>query len=130
MDRSAAYAARWIAKSLVKANLCRRCLVQISYAIGVAKPLSILVFNYGTSLVGEQDLLKVINDNFDLRPGAIIKCVMLLYIRLVNFTLNTILMLFFAQGAQPKAADLSAHGRKWPFRTSGLSVGAAEDAEN
>jgi S-adenosylmethionine synthetase len=73
VDRSAAYAARWIAKSLVKAGLCQRCLVQISYAIGVAKPLSVVVFNYGTSLLDEDDLLEVINDNFDLRPGVIMR---------------------------------------------------------
>jgi S-adenosylmethionine synthetase len=73
VDRSAAYAARWIAKSLVKAGLCRRCLVQISYAIGVAKPLSVLVFSYGTSLLSEAELLDVVHSNFDLRPGMIIK---------------------------------------------------------
>merc|ERR1712011_53470 len=49
VDRSAAYAARWVAKSLVKAGLCRRCLVQVSYAIGVAEPLSVPVMDYGTS---------------------------------------------------------------------------------
>jgi len=73
VDRSAAYAARWIAKSLVKAKLCRRCLVQISYAIGVAKPLSVSVFSYGTSPLSEGDLLEVVDGNFDLRPGMIMK---------------------------------------------------------
>jgi S-adenosylmethionine synthetase len=73
VDRSAAYACRWIAKSLVKAGLCRRCLVQISYAIGVAKPLSVLVFSFGTSTLGEKELLEVVHDNFDLRPGCIIR---------------------------------------------------------
>lgn len=72
VDRSAAYAARWVAKSLVKGGLCRRCLVQISYAIGVAKPLSVMVFSYGTSILDERELLQVVNDNFDLRPGMII----------------------------------------------------------
>jgi len=57
----------------VKANLCRRCLVQISYAIGVAKPLSVSVFSYGTSPLSERELLDVVDDNFDLRPGMIIK---------------------------------------------------------
>ena len=71
VDRSAAYAARWIAKSLVKAGLCRRCLVQISYAIGVAKPLSVLVFSYGTSELSERELLDVVEHNFDLRPGVV-----------------------------------------------------------
>jgi S-adenosylmethionine synthetase len=73
VDRSAAYAARWVAKSLVKAGLCRRCLVQVSYAIGVAAPLSVMVFSFGTSGLTETELLKVVNDNFDLRPGCIIK---------------------------------------------------------
>jgi S-adenosylmethionine synthetase len=73
VDRSAAYAARWVAKSLVKAGLCRRCLVQVSYAIGLAKPLSVMVFSFGTSSLSESELLEVVNENFDLRPGMIIK---------------------------------------------------------
>merc|ERR1712033_91092 len=73
VDRSAAYAARWVAKSLVKAGLCKRVLVQIAYAIGIAEPLSITVFSYGTSTKTEQELLKIVKDNFDLRPGKIVK---------------------------------------------------------
>lgn len=73
VDRSAAYAARWVAKSLVKAGVCRRCLVQVSYAIGVAQPLSVMVFSFGTSALNESELLEIVNDNFDLRPGMIIK---------------------------------------------------------
>jgi len=73
VDRSAAYAARWVAKSLVKAGLCKRVLVQIAYAIGIAEPLSITVFSYGTSTKSEQELLKIVKDNFDLRPGKIVK---------------------------------------------------------
>lgn len=73
VDRSAAYAARWVAKSLVKAGLCRRCLVQVAYAIGVAEPLSITVFDYGTSKLSQKQLLSVISKNFDLRPGKIVK---------------------------------------------------------
>lgn len=73
MDRSAAYAARWVAKSLVKAGLCRRCLVQVSYAIGVAEPLSITVFDYGTSTKSQTELLSIVRNNFDLRPGMIVK---------------------------------------------------------
>ncbi|XP_011298621.1 S-adenosylmethionine synthase isoform X2 [Fopius arisanus] len=73
VDRSAAYAARWVAKSLVKAGLCRRCLVQVSYAIGVAQPLSITVFDYGTSKMSQEKLLGIVNKNFDLRPGKIVK---------------------------------------------------------
>lgn len=73
VDRSAAYAARWVAKSLVKAKLCRRVLVQVSYAIGVAHPLSISVFTYGSSEKSEQELLQIVNKNFDLRPGVIVR---------------------------------------------------------
>ncbi|CAO2637851.1 S-adenosylmethionine synthase isoform type-1, partial [Lemmus lemmus] len=73
VDRSAAYAARWVAKSLVKAGLCRRVLVQVSYAIGVAEPLSISIFTYGTSKKTERELLEVVNKNFDLRPGVIVR---------------------------------------------------------
>ncbi|GBP53516.1 S-adenosylmethionine synthase [Eumeta japonica] len=73
VDRSAAYAARWVAKSLVKAGLCRRCMVQVAYAIGVAEPLSITVFDYGTSHKTQQELLAIVQRNFDLRPGKIVK---------------------------------------------------------
>ena len=74
VDRSAAYAARWIAKSLVKAGFCDRVLVQISYAIGVAQPLSVFVDSYRTVKAGktDRDLLGVVLRNFDLRPGCII----------------------------------------------------------
>ncbi|XP_061692253.1 S-adenosylmethionine synthase isoform X2 [Syngnathoides biaculeatus] len=73
VDRSAAYAARWVAKSLVKAKLCRRVLVQVSYAIGVAHPLSISLFTYGSSNKTETELLHIVNKNFDLRPGVIVR---------------------------------------------------------
>jgi len=73
VDRSAAYACRWVAKSLVAARLCRRVLVQVSYAIGVAKPLSIYVNSYGTATVSDAELLAVVEKNFDLRPGIIMR---------------------------------------------------------
>ncbi|XP_066534971.1 S-adenosylmethionine synthase [Hoplias malabaricus] len=73
VDRSAAYAARWVAKSLVKAKLCKRVLVQVSYAIGVAHPLSISLFTYGSSEKSEKELLHIVNKNFDLRPGVIVR---------------------------------------------------------
>lgn len=77
VDRSAAYAARWVAKSLVKAGLVKRCLVQVSYAIGVAKPLSVFVTGYGTTgdskKYSDDELTRIVNHNFDLRPGAIVK---------------------------------------------------------
>lgn len=73
VDRSAAYLARWIAKSLVHAKLARRALVQLSYAIGVAEPLSIFVDTYGTSDKSSDELVKIVLNNFDLRPGVIVK---------------------------------------------------------
>mmetsp|Transcript_10596 Transcript_10596/g.20080 ORF Transcript_10596/g.20080 Transcript_10596/m.20080 type:complete len:392 (+) Transcript_10596:45-1220(+) len=73
VDRSGAYAARWIAKSLVAAKLCKRVLVQISYAIGVAKPLSVFIDTYGTGSRPEKEILEIVNNNFDLRPGCIIQ---------------------------------------------------------
>jgi len=73
VDRSAAYACRWIAKSLVKAGLCRRVLVQVSYSIAVAEPLSVYVDTYGTGKKDNEELLEIIKANFDLRPGAIIR---------------------------------------------------------
>jgi len=72
VDRSAAYAARWVAKSLVKAGLCKRVLVQIAYAIGIAHPLSITIFSYGSSTKSESELLEIVKNNFDLRPGKIV----------------------------------------------------------
>ncbi|XP_057310039.1 S-adenosylmethionine synthase-like [Hydractinia symbiolongicarpus] len=71
VDRSAAYAARWVAKSVVAAGLARRCLIQLSYAIGVAKPLSISVRTYGTGKKTGSELLEIVNKNFALRPGVI-----------------------------------------------------------
>ncbi|KAJ6630571.1 methionine adenosyltransferase [Mycena sp. CBHHK59/15] len=73
VDRSAAYTARWIAKSLVAAGLARRALVQLSYAIGVAEPLSIYVDTYGTGKKTDEELVKIIRANWDLRPGVIVK---------------------------------------------------------
>jgi len=73
VDRSAAYAARWIAKSLVASDLCQRCLVQLSYAIGVAKPLSVYVDTYDTNKVDMKRIHEAIDKNFDLRPGMIRK---------------------------------------------------------
>jgi len=73
VDRSAAYAARWVAKSLVAQGLCDRCLVQVSYAIGIAEPLSVFVNSYGSGKVPDDKLLEIVMKNFDLRPGAIIQ---------------------------------------------------------
>jgi len=75
VDRSAAYAARWVAKNLVANKLCRRVLVQLSYAIGVPYPLSVFVDSYGTVADGrsDADLTAIAKKNFDLRPGCIIR---------------------------------------------------------
>jgi S-adenosylmethionine synthetase len=75
VDRSGAYACRWVAKSLVAAGLCHRVLVQVSYAIGVAEPLSVFVNSYGSALNGKSDadLLEIVKNNFDLRPGIILR---------------------------------------------------------
>ena len=75
VDRSAAYAARWVAKSLVKAGFCDRVLVQVSYAIGVAYPLSVHIDSYETAKGGrsDTDLLSIVLKNFDLRPGCIMR---------------------------------------------------------
>jgi S-adenosylmethionine synthetase len=77
VDRSAAYAARWVAKSIVAAGLAHRVLVQLSYAIGVSHPLSIFVDTYGTGITRsgktDQQITEIVKSNFDLRPGAIIR---------------------------------------------------------
>ena len=73
VDRSAAYLGRWIAKSLVAAGLARRALVQLSYAIGVAEPLSVYVDTYGTSEKTSDELVQIIRNNFDMKPGVIVK---------------------------------------------------------
>ncbi|NLC77546.1 MAG: methionine adenosyltransferase [Clostridia bacterium] len=73
VDRSASYAARYVAKNIVAAGLAKRCEVQLSYAIGVAKPLSIHVDTFGTGLVSDEILVDLIEQHFDLRPAAIIR---------------------------------------------------------
>jgi len=73
VDRSAAYAARWVAKNVVAAGLADRCELQLSYAIGVAHPLSISVETFGTGKIADERILALIGEHFDLRPGAIIR---------------------------------------------------------
>ena len=73
VDRSAAYAARYVAKNIVAAGLADKCEIQLSYAIGVAKPTSIMVDTFGTGKVSDEKLVEVIRENFDLRPAGIIK---------------------------------------------------------
>ena len=73
VDRSAAYAARYVAKAIVKANLARKAEVQLSYAIGVANPISIMIETFGTAILSQSELIEVIRNNFDLRPASIIE---------------------------------------------------------
>ena len=73
VDRSAAYAARWVAKNVVAAGLADRCEVELAYAIGVARPLSIMVETFGTEKVAVEDIERAVASVFDLRPGAIIR---------------------------------------------------------
>lgn len=73
VDRSAAYAARYVAKNLVAAGLCDRCEIQLSYAIGVAQPTSINIDTFGTGKKTNEELIAIIRENFDLRPAGIIK---------------------------------------------------------
>ena len=73
VDRSAAYAARWVAKNIVAAGLARKCQVQLAYAIGVAQPVSVLVDTFGTGTVGDDKLEEAVKKVFDLRPTAIIR---------------------------------------------------------
>ena len=72
VDRSAAYAARWVAKNIVAAGLARRCEVELAYAIGVARPVSIMVDTFGTGTVSDEKLAQAVQQVFDLRPTAII----------------------------------------------------------
>ena len=73
VDRSAAYAARYVAKNVVAAGLADRCQIQVAYAIGVAHPLSVLVDCFGTNVIGQDSIESLIHEHFDLRPGAIIR---------------------------------------------------------
>jgi len=73
VDRSAAYAARYVAKSIVKAKFAKKAEVQLSYAIGMANPISILIETFGTGLYSQSDLIEIIKHNFDLRPASILE---------------------------------------------------------
>ena len=78
VDRSAAYAARWVAKNLVAAGLADRLEIQLSYAIGVARPTSVSIETFGTAHVAEETIVRLVDEHFDLRPGAIIEALGLL----------------------------------------------------
>jgi len=72
VDRSGAYAARWVAKNLVAAGLAERCEIQVAYAIGVAQPVSIAVDTFGTGVIPDERIEQLVREHFDLRPAAII----------------------------------------------------------
>ena len=78
VDRSAAYAARYVAKNIVAAGLAEKCEIQLSYAIGVAQPTSIMIDTFGTGKLGNDRLVEIVRENFDLRPAGIIKMLDLL----------------------------------------------------
>jgi S-adenosylmethionine synthetase len=78
VDRSAAYAARYVAKNIVASGLADKCLVQVSYAIGVAKPTSIMIDSFGTAKLSDEELSKIVMENFDLRPKGIVNMLDLL----------------------------------------------------
>ncbi len=78
MDRSAAYAARYVAKNIVAAGLAGQCQVQVSYAIGVAKPMNVTVYTEGTGVISDEQIASLIHDHFDLRPKGIIQMLDLL----------------------------------------------------
>ena len=73
VDRSAAYAARYVAKNIVAAGIAEKCEIQLSYAIGVAQPTSVMVDTFGTGKIADEKLVEIIRENFDLRPAGIIK---------------------------------------------------------
>jgi S-adenosylmethionine synthetase len=70
VDRSAAYAARWVAKNVVAAGLAERCEVQVAYAIGVSHPVSVMVETFGTEAIPRAEIARLVSEQFDLRPGA------------------------------------------------------------
>lgn len=78
VDRSAAYAGRYVAKNVVAAGLASKCLIQISYAIGVARPTSVMVSTFGTSKIADEQIAKLVSEHFDLRPKGIVKMLDLL----------------------------------------------------
>lgn len=78
VDRSAAYAGRYVAKNVVAAGLASKCLIQISYAIGVARPTSVMVSTYGTGKIADEQIAKLVSEHFDLRPKGIVKMLDLL----------------------------------------------------
>jgi S-adenosylmethionine synthetase len=78
VDRSAAYAARYVAKNIVAAGLAKQCQIQVAYAIGVAKPMNVTVYTEGTGVISDDQIAALVNEHFDLRPKGIIQMLDLL----------------------------------------------------
>ncbi|MGZ5819428.1 MAG: methionine adenosyltransferase, partial [Burkholderiaceae bacterium] len=78
VDRSAAYAARYVAKNIVAAGLARQCQIQVSYAIGIAKPINITIYTEGTGVIPDEKIAELVHEHFDLRPKGIVKMLDLL----------------------------------------------------
>jgi S-adenosylmethionine synthetase len=78
VDRSAAYAARYVAKNIVAAGLARQCQIQVAYAIGVARPMNVTVYTEGTGIIPDHEIAELVNAHFDLRPNGIIQMLDLL----------------------------------------------------
>ena len=78
VDRSAAYAARYVAKNIVAAGLARQCQIQVAYAIGVARPMNVTVYTEGTGVIPDHEIAKLVQEHFDLRPKGIIQMLDLL----------------------------------------------------
>lgn len=73
VDRSGAYGVRWVAKSLVASGLCHRCLIQVAYGIGISRPISVFLDTFGTAKLPHSQLMSLIEQNFDIRPGVLVK---------------------------------------------------------
>ncbi|MCU7857726.1 MAG: methionine adenosyltransferase domain-containing protein, partial [Candidatus Thiodiazotropha sp. (ex Lucinoma borealis)] len=85
VDRSAAYACRYVAKNIVAAGLADRCEIQVSYAIGVAEPTSIMIETFGTGKIADEKIVELVRRNFDLRPYGILKMLDLLNIERIQY---------------------------------------------
>ena len=116
VDRSAAYACRYVAKNIVAAGLAERCEIQVSYAIGVAEPTSISVSTFGTGKISEDELTTLVRDNFDLRPYGILKMLDLLQ---PIYQSDRCLRAFWPRRPGP---DLGTHGQGRSFARCGRSL--------
>lgn len=101
VDRPAAYAVRWVANSVVAAGLADRCLVRVSYVIGITEPLSIVVDTYGTGKKSDDEITEIVKRNFDIRPGLLIRILIINSISAVETNYET----DYANNINPKSAS-------------------------